>query len=162
MPTADLDRADLRILEIIQREGRIANVELAQRVALSPSPCLRRLGRLEDTGVIAQYVALVEPSRVGLGMIAHLEVMLDKRAEQARATFRQSVLGWPEVLTCYALTGQWDYLLKVITQDLEHYSRFLMEKVLALPVVVNVQSSFVLEKVKESTALPLHHLQQAL
>jgi Lrp/AsnC family leucine-responsive transcriptional regulator len=158
MPEYELDRADCRILEIIQRDGRITNVNLASHVALSPSPCLRRLSRLEESGVIAQYVGLVDPAKVGLGLIAYCEVMLDKKAPEARAAFRQAVLAWPEVLTCYALTGHWDYLLKVITQDLNHYSRFVMEQLLALPVVANVQSSFVLEKVKESTALTLAHL----
>jgi len=154
----ELDRADCRILEIIQKDGRISNVDLAGHVALSPSPCLRRLSRLEESGIIAQYVALVDPAKVGLGMIAHCEVMLDKKAADARAAFREAVLSWPEVLTCYALTGHWDYLLKVITQDLNQYSRFVMEQLLALPVVANVQSSFVLEKVKETTALTLSHL----
>lgn len=157
-PIVDLDRADCRILEIIQHEGRIANVDLAKRVALSPSPCLRRVNRLEESGVISRYVALLEPKTVGLGLMAYLEVMLDKRAEHARASFRQAVVDWPEVLTCYALSGQWDYQLKVITPDLETYSHFLMERVLSQPVVVNVQSSFVLEKVKDSSALPLAHL----
>src|SRR5450759_4228216 len=155
MPEYELDRADCRILEIIQRDGRISNVDLAGHVALSPSPCL---SRLEESGVIAQYVGLVDPAKVGLGLIAYCEVMLDKKAPEARAAFREAVLAWPEVLTCYALTGHWDYLLKVITQDLDHYSRFVLEKLLALPVVANVQSSFVLEKVKESTALTLSHL----
>jgi Lrp/AsnC family leucine-responsive transcriptional regulator len=158
LPIVDLDRADCRILDIIQQEGRIANVDLAKRVSLSPSPCLRRVNRLEETGVISRYVALLEPRALGLGLTAYLEVMLDKRAELARASFRQAVVEWPEVLTCYALSGQWDYQLKVITPDLETYSHFLMERVLALSVVVNVQSSFVLEQVKDSTALPLAHL----
>jgi Lrp/AsnC family leucine-responsive transcriptional regulator len=158
MPDYELDRADCRILEIVQRDGRISNVDLAGHVALSPSPCLRRLSRLEESGVIAQYVALVDPTKVGLGLIGYCEVMLNKKAPEARAQFKEAVLAWPEVLTCYALTGHWDYLLKVITQDLDHYSRFVMEKLLALPEVANVQSSFVLEKVKETTALNLNHL----
>lgn len=158
MPEYELDGADCRILEIVQRNGRISNVELASHVALSPSPCLRRLSRLEDSGIIASYVGLVDPAKVGLGLLAYCEVMLDKKAPAARADFRDAVLSWPEVLTCYALTGRWDYVLKVITQDLDHYSRFVMEQLLALPVVANVQSSFVLEKVKESTALTLSHL----
>jgi Lrp/AsnC family leucine-responsive transcriptional regulator len=158
MPSVELDRADRRILEIVQNDGRIANVDLAQKVALSPSPCLRRLNRLEESGVISRYVALLDGRSLGLGLTAHLEVMLEKRVEHARATFRQAVQKWPEVLVCYALSGQWDYFLKVVSPDLEHYSRFLMENVLSLPVVVNVQSSFVLEKVKEGTALPLNHL----
>jgi Lrp/AsnC family transcriptional regulator, leucine-responsive regulatory protein len=157
-PAPELDRADRRMLALLQEDGRISNVDLAQKVALSPSPCLRRLQRLEDSGVIARYAAVLDPRRIGLGLIAHLEVMLDKQAEHARSTFRRAVQTWPEVVTCYALSGQWDYSLKVIAPDLDHYSRFLMEHVLALPVVVNVNSSFVLETVKDTTALPLDHL----
>jgi Lrp/AsnC family leucine-responsive transcriptional regulator len=157
-PAPALDRADRRILDLLQENGALPNVELAQKVALSPSPCLRRVQRLEATGVIARYVALLDPRKLGLGITAHLEVMLDKQAEHARSTFRKAVQKWPEALTCYALSGQWDYSLQVLAPDLDHYSRFLMEKVLALPVVVNVQSSFVLETVKDTTALPLAHL----
>jgi Lrp/AsnC family leucine-responsive transcriptional regulator len=114
--------------------------------------------RLEAAGVIARYAAIVDPRKVGLGLTAHLEVMLDKQAEHARSTFRKAVQKWPEALTVYALSGQWDDSLKVVAPDLDHYARFLLEKVLALPVVVNVQSSFVLETVKETTALPLDQL----
>ena len=157
-PLPELDRADRRMLALLQEHGRMTNAELAHKVALSPSPCLRRLQRLEESGVIARYAAVLDPKLLGLGLIAHLEVMLDKQAEHARSTFRKAVQKWPNVLTCYALSGQWDYQLKVIAPDLDHYSRFLMEHVLALPVVVNVQSSFVLETVKDTTALPLAHL----
>jgi Lrp/AsnC family leucine-responsive transcriptional regulator len=157
-PIPELDRADRRMLALLQERGRITNVDLAGAVALSPAPCLRRWQRLEEAGVIQRYAALLDPRKVGLGLIAHLEVMLDKQAEHARSTFRKAVQRWPEVLSGYALTGQWDYSLKVVAPDLDHYSRFLMEKVLALPVVVNVQSSFVLETVKDTTALPLTHL----
>ena len=151
----DLDRADRRMLALLQERGRISNVELAQAVALSPSPCLRRLQRLEATGVIARYAAVLDPKKIGLGLNARLDVMLDKQAEHARSTFRNAVQKWPEVLSGYALTGQWDYSLKVVAPDLETYSHFLMEKVLALPVVVNVQSAFVLETVKESMDIPI-------
>jgi Lrp/AsnC family leucine-responsive transcriptional regulator len=157
-PLPGLDRADRRILALLQERGRMSNVELAQAVALSPSPCLRRLQRLESAGVIARYAAVLDPRKVGLGLIARLDVMLDKQAEHARSTFRRAVQKWPEVLSGYALSGQWDYTLEVVAPDLDHYSRFLMEKVLALPVVVNVNSSFVLETVKDTTALPLAHL----
>lgn len=158
VPTLELDRADRRMLAVLQERGRATNVDLAAAVALSPAPCLRRWQRLDEAGVIQRYAAILDPRKVGLGLIAHLEVMLDKQAEHARSTFRKAVQRWPEVLSGYALTGQWDYSLKVVAPDLDHYSRFLMEKVLALPVVVNVQSSFVLETVKDTTALPLGHL----
>ena len=159
MSLLDLDRTDRRMLDLLQEHGRMQNADLAREVALSPSPCLRRLQRLEATGVIVRYAAVVDPRKIGLGVIAHLDVMLDKQAEHARSTFRNAVQSWPEVLSGYALTGQWDYSLTVVAPDLDHYSRFLMEKVLALPVVVNVQSAFVLETVKDTTALPLSHLE---
>jgi Lrp/AsnC family transcriptional regulator, leucine-responsive regulatory protein len=150
-----LDRTDRRMLELLQEHGRMQVADLAPQVALSAAPCLRRLRRLEEAGVIARYAAVLDARKLGLGLTAPLEVQLDKQAEHARSTFRKAVMKWPEALACHALSGQWDYLLKVVVPDLEHYSRFLMEKVLALPVVVNVQSSFVLETVKDTTALPL-------
>ncbi len=154
-PLPELDRIDRRMLEILQEHGRMQNADLARKLALSAAPSLRRLQRLEANGVIAGYAAIVDPRKVGLGVIAHLDVMLDKQAEHARSTFRKAVQRWPEVLSGYALTGQWDYSLKVVARDLDAYAHFLMDKVLSLPVVVNVQSAFVLETVKETTALPL-------
>lgn len=151
----ELDRTDRKLLAILQEHGRMQNSDLARKLALSPAPSLRRLQRLEASGVITRYAAIVDPKKVGLGVTAHLDVMLDKQAEQARSTFRKAVQRWPEVLTGYALSGQWDYSLKVVARDLEQYAHFLLEKVLALPVVVNVQSAFVLETVKDTTALPL-------
>ena len=151
----DLDRTDRKLLEILQEHGRMQNSDLARKLNLSPAPSLRRLQRLEAAGVITRYAAIVDPKKIGLGVTAHLDVMLDKQAEHARSTFRKAVQRWPEVLTGYALTGQWDYTLKVVARDLEQYAHFLMDKVLALPVVVNVQSAFVLETVKDTTALPL-------
>ena len=105
--------------------------------------------------MIARYAAILDPRKLGLGLTAHLEVQLDKQAEHARSTFRRAVQRWPEVLACHALSGQWDYSMKVVATDLDAYAKFLMEKVIALPVVVNVQSSFVLETVKDTSALPV-------
>jgi Lrp/AsnC family leucine-responsive transcriptional regulator len=157
-PPSALDRTDRRMLELLQDAGRTQVADLAPRVALSPAPCLRRLRRLEESGVIVRYAAIVDARKVGLGLTAILDVTLDKQAEHARSTFRKAVHKWPEALSCHALSGPWDYSLTVVAPDLEHYSKFLMEKVLALPVVVNVQSSFVLETVKDTTALPLGHV----
>src|SRR6185312_16469794 len=103
----DLDKTDLKLLDILQSHGRMQNSDLAKKLNLSPAPSLRRLARLEATGVITHYAAIVDPKKVGLGVIAHLDVMLDKQAEHARSTFRHAVQRWPEVLTGYALTGQW-------------------------------------------------------
>lgn len=150
-----LDKIDRRILEVLQQYGRISNVELAKRVALSPSPCLRRLQRLEETGVIDHYTAILNPEKLGFGLLAFVNVSLDKRAESSTDTFKQAVRDWPEVTECYSMTGEMDYLLRVMVTDLQHFSRFVMDKVLKQPGVLDVKSSFALEGVKRTTILPV-------
>lgn len=154
-----LDRTDLRMLDLLQREGRLTNQDLAERVALSPSPCLRRLKRLEEAGVIRGYVALLDPDRLGLGLLAFVSVKLEKRGKMPMEEFRASVQSWPEVLACYAMTGEMDYLLQVQVEDLQHFSRFVMDQLLRQPGVMDVRSSFALERIKETTALPLTRVQ---
>jgi len=161
MPMPSLDRTDLRILELLQQEGRLTNQDLAERVSLSPSPCLRRLKRLEETGVIRGYVALLDPDRIGLGLLAYVSVKLEKRDKMPMDDFRARVQGWPEVLACYAMTGEMDYLLRVHVEDLQHFSRFVMDQLLRQPGVVDVRSSFALERIKETTALPLTRVHAA-
>ncbi len=151
----NLDRTDRRILEVLQQDGRIANVELARQVALSPSPCLRRLQRLEDAGVISHYTAILNPERLGLSLLAFVNVSLDKRTGHATDEFKLAVKEWPEVSECYAMTGEMDYLLRVLVTDLQHFSRFVMDKVLRHPGVLDVKSSFALEEVKRTTMLPV-------
>jgi Lrp/AsnC family leucine-responsive transcriptional regulator len=158
MPKTALDRTDRRILDALQREGRLSNFELAQRVNLSPSPCLRRVRALESTGVIREYVALLDPLQVGLGLLAFVIVKLEKRGKTPTEQFWRAVQGWPEVVACYAMTGDMDYLLRVHVEDLNHFSRFVMDKLLKQPGVIDVHSNFVLERVKDTTALPLAHL----
>jgi Lrp/AsnC family leucine-responsive transcriptional regulator len=159
MPSAAaLDRVDRRILELLQREGRLTNVELAAKVSLSPSPCLRRVRALEEGGVIREYVALVDPARVGLGLLAFANVKLEKGGRLPIDDFLSAVHTWPEVVACYAMTGDTDYLLRVHVEDLEHYSRFMMNRLLKQPGVIDVKSNFVLERIKDTTALPLGHL----
>jgi Lrp/AsnC family leucine-responsive transcriptional regulator len=149
------DRVDVRILSLLQADGRLSNVDLAQQVALSPSPCLRRVRQLEESGFIRAYVALLDPKRVGLGLQAYVSVTLDKRREAAVQAFHHAIQAAPEVISCVALTGEMDYLLQVVAEDLEHFSRFLMDRLLRLEGVANVKSSFVLKSVKETTQLPL-------
>ncbi len=132
---------------------------LAAQVNLSPSATLRRVKRLEESGVISGYVALVAPERVGLGLMAYLNVRLEKHAEVQKRTpmdlFRASVAGWPEVVECAALTGEMDFLLRVVVQDMAHYSRFIMETLLKHPSVQDCKTSFVLDRVKNTTAVPV-------
>lgn len=155
MPGIELDRTDLRILDALQKHGRLSNQELAEQVSLSPSPCLRRTKRLEDSGVIRQYVALVDPEKVGLGLLAYVSVKLEKRGKMPIEDFAARVQSWPEVAACYAMTGEMDYLLRVHVEDLQHFSRFVLDQLLRQPGVVDVKSSFALARIKETTALPL-------
>ena len=149
------DRTDLRLLAEIQRDGRATNAELAARVNLSPSACLRRLQRLEGEGVIAGYGARLEPRQIGLGLQAFVRVQLEKHDQVAIARFADSVVEWDEVVACHALTGDMDYLLQIAVRDLEHFSHFLLDRLLNQPAVDDVNSSFVLRTVKAYRGLPL-------
>ncbi|GGX95219.1 AsnC family transcriptional regulator [Vogesella alkaliphila] len=146
------------MLAALQANGRLTNVELAEKVALSPSPCLRRLKQLEDSGVIRQYVALLDPAKIGLGLQAFVRVTLEKRGNAHLQGFMDAVQRWPEVVNCYAMTGEMDYLLQVYFEDLEHFSRFVMDDLLQQPGVEDVKSSFVLKEFKQTTSLPISHL----
>ncbi len=154
-----LDRTDLRMLAVLQGEGRITNAELAERVSLSPSACLRRLQRLED-GIITGYAAQVDPQAVGLGLQAFVRVQLSKHESAAVESFVARVNGWDEVVACHALTGDMDYLLHVYVADLQDFSRFLLDHLLNDAGVADVNSSFVLRTVKRSPSLPLAQLQR--
>ena len=158
MDSPRLDRTDLAILAELQREGRLSNADLAERVKLSPSACLRRVQRLEQAGVLAGYAALIDPVRVGLGLQAFVRVQLARHEADAVATFTARVNRWDEVVACHALTGEMDYLLHVVVQDLEHFSRFLLDHLLNASGVADVNSSFVLRTVKPPRGLPLGHL----
>jgi len=162
MPKLELDKTDRRILSILQVDGRLSNQEVAERVNLSPSPCLRRIRNLEERGVIRQYVALLDPDKIGLGLLAYVNVRLEKhndtptgRSRSPRANFAASVDTWPEVVACYAMTGEMDYLLRVHVEDMEHFSHFMMDTLLKHPAVLDVKSSFALQRIKDTTALPL-------
>jgi Lrp/AsnC family leucine-responsive transcriptional regulator len=158
MTRAALNRTDRRILEILQRDGRLSNLELAERVNLSPSACLRRVRALEEGGVIRRYAAIVDPGKVGLGLRAFVTVKVEKRGRMPADAFTKAVQDWPEVVGCHSTSGDMDYLLRIHVEDLEHFSRFVMDSLLKHPGVLDVKSSFVLEEVKETTALPLTHL----
>jgi Lrp/AsnC family transcriptional regulator, leucine-responsive regulatory protein len=155
MTAAELDRTDLLLLGELQRGGRLTNAELAERVHLSPSACLRRVQRLEREGVIAGYRAEVDPERLGLGLQAFVRVQLARHDADAIAEFSTSVNQWDEVVACHALTGDMDYLLQIVVRDLEHFSRFLLDRLLNQAGVADVNSSFVLRTVKAFRGLPL-------
>ena len=152
-----LDPVDRRILQVLQAQGRCTYDELAAQVGLSASAALRRVKRLEEAGVIAGYVALVAPERVGLGLTAYINVRLEKHTETHKRNpmdlFAAAVLTWPEVVECAALTGEMDFLLRVVVRDMAHYSRFIMESLLKHPSVQDCKTSFVLQRLKGTTAL---------
>ncbi|MBV6306039.1 Lrp/AsnC family transcriptional regulator [Candidimonas humi] len=152
----ELDRTDRQILMELQRNGRLSNQDLADKVSLSPSPCLRRVRRLEDEGYISRYVALVDADKVGLGLLAYISVRLNKTARASHAPmsdFARDVQAWPEVVECYAMTGDMDYLLRVQVEDLTRFSRFAMDKLMQHPAVVDMRSSFTLQRIKETTEI---------
>lgn len=153
-----LDRTDLALLAELQREGRLSNADLAERVRLSPSACLRRVQRLEQLGVLAGYAARIDPAKVGLGLQAFVRVQLARHDPEAVEAFTTRVNRWDEVVACHALTGEMDYLLQVVVQDLDHFSRFLLDHLLNASGVADINSSFVLRTVKQARGLPLGHL----
>lgn len=158
-PSVELDAVDRRILQALQAQGRATYDDLAAQVGLSASAALRRVKRLEESGVIAGYVALVAPERVGLGLTAYINVRLEKHTDSHKRSpmdaFSAAVQAWPEVVECAALTGEMDYLLRVVVQDMAHYSRFIMDHLLKHPAVQDCKTSFVLARMKETTALPV-------
>jgi len=155
MPNKSLDAIDRQILENLQNDARIRNVELAEKVGLSPSPCLRRVGKLEATGVIRGYATLVDAEAVGLPVSVFVSVTLEKQIEKALEKFEKEIRACPEVMECYLMTGDADYLLRVVTSDLSAYERFLIEHLTRIPGVASIKSSFALKQVAYRTALPI-------
>jgi Lrp/AsnC family leucine-responsive transcriptional regulator len=155
MPILPLDQIDLRILGVLQQEGRITNAELADRVGLSASPCLRRTRALEEAGLIRGYRADLDAARLGLGILAFVEVRISRHGSGTQAVFREAMLREPLVVGCYMVTGGYDFLLKVVARDLDSYKAFTLETLLSMPDVLDVRTSIVLDLVKETAALPL-------
>lgn len=155
MSSQTLDEIDRRILRHLQENARLSNVELADRVGLSPAPCLRRVRALERSQVIRKYAALLDPLAINLGVTVFVQIRLDLQVEGRLELFQHAILPRPEVLECYLMTGDSDYLLRVIVPDVGAYERFLMESLTRIEGVSGIKSSFALKQVKYSTALPL-------
>jgi DNA-binding Lrp family transcriptional regulator len=155
MPKNIVDRITWRILDRLQVDARVSNADLAREVGLSPSPCLRRVRELEQSGVIKDYVTLLEPAEVGLPISVFVQVSLERQVERALETFEHAMLDRPEVMECYLMTGDADYLLRVVVADVEAYEAFLKEHLTRVPGVAGIKSSFALNQVKYRTALPL-------
>ena len=150
-----LDDTDIRLLRILQENARLSNVELAERVGLSASPCLRRMRQLEDSGVIKGYMTLIDQNVIGLPVSVFISVTLKEQSERALDEFEGRIRALPEVMECYLMTGTADYLLRVVTADLAAYERFLKEHLTRIPAIASIQSSFALKQVSFRTALPL-------
>jgi Lrp/AsnC family leucine-responsive transcriptional regulator len=156
-----LDRTDRRILEAIQKKGNISNLDLAESVGLSPTPCSRRVKRLEESGIITGHVSLLSQSMLGLKLTAYIGISMDRHTPDRFEEFEANVRDFPEVMECSVVTGQSaDYLLKAVVPDMEYYEKFLLGKLTRIPGVAGVHSSFELRRVVYKTALPLEHINQ--
>ncbi len=154
-----LTKMDIRILDEIQSNARITNLELADKIGLSPSPCLRRVKQLEEAGYIDEYVARLNEKQLDLKLVALIQISMDRHTPERFENFEAQVKVYPEVQECYLITGQSaDYLLKVIVPDMEFYQDFLLQKLTRIEGVTGVQSSFIMRKVIDRTTLPLSYL----
>jgi Lrp/AsnC family transcriptional regulator, leucine-responsive regulatory protein len=151
----ELDKTDLRILAELQQDGSLTNVELARRVNLSPSPCLARVKALESNGVIERYVALASAKALGLGLNVFINISLKEQSKQALAEFEQRIAEHDEVMECYLMTGDSDYLIRVAVADMAALERFILEQLTPIPGIEKIRSSFALKQVRYKTALPL-------
>ncbi len=150
-----LDAIDLKILRCLQDDAAIPNVKLARRVGLSPSPCLRRVQMLEEQRVIRQRVTLLDPGAVGLGMNVFIQVTLEKQTERTLQQFEKRIMEYPEVLECYLMTGEADYLLRAVLPNMEAFERFVVDRLTRINGVARVRSSFAMKLVKYTTRLPI-------
>lgn len=155
MSATRLDDIDFRILQYLQENARLSNLELADRVGLSPAPCLRRVRALEQAGIIRSYVTLLDPSKVNLGVTVFIQISLDLQVEGRLEIFERAIVQRSEVLECCLMTGDADYLLRVVVPDVAAYERFLKDSLTRIESVASIKSSFALNQVKYSTALPI-------
>jgi len=154
MPKKQLDATDRKILELLQADGRVSLAELAEKVGLSPSPCLRRVRMLED-GVISRYVAVLDQRAVGLPVSVFVSIKLEKQRQESLDRFAKAIERWPEVLECYLMTGSRDYWMRVVVPDLDAYERFVKQKLTRVEGIASIESSFALEQVKYTNVLPV-------
>lgn len=151
----DLDSIDLKILAELQNDGALSNIELARRIHLSPSPCLARVRALEASGVIDRYVALTNAAALGLGLNVFINISLQSQSKEALAHFEQRISEHDEVMECYLMTGDSDYLIRVAVADIAALEKFILEQLTSIPGIEKIRSSFALKQVRYKTALPL-------
>jgi len=153
-----LDEIDLKILKYLQEHARLSNVDLADRVGLSPAPCLRRVRALEEGGVIRKYVALLDHTTLNLSVTVFVQITLDLQVEDRLEIFENAIMKLPEVLECYLMTGDADYLLRVVVPDVSSYERFLRDALTRIESAAGIKSSFALKQIKFFTGLPMSHV----
>lgn len=151
----NLDAIDVRIIAAVQNDGRISINDLAEKVGLSPSPCARRLRILEEKGVIKGYAAMIDQTKVGLPVSAFASIKLERQREEDLDRFARAVAGWPEVVDCYLMTGQRDYLMRIVVRDLQAYETFIKSKLTRLEGIASIETSFALDQVKRAEVLPI-------
>lgn len=156
-----MDAVDIRILNELQMDGSLTNLELAKRVHLSPSPCLTRVKALEKAGVIDRYVALVQPKSLGLNLSVFISISLKEQSKSALAAFEKSIADHDEIMECYLMTGDSDYLIRVAVADITALEKFILEQLTPIAGIEKIRSSFALKQVKYKTALPLPAMGQA-
>ena len=154
--TFDADRAQVRILQALQKNGRLSNVELAQLVGMSESPCFRRVKQLEQSGLISGYVATLDQRKLGLPVTAYVQVSIDKHDDHIREEFIKRVQAEEHIIECHAMTGASDFLLKIVARSIDHFSEISMRGILKWPGVRNIESQFSLQSIKLGSALPIH------
>lgn len=155
---SELDPIDRRIIAALQADGRLTNVELADRVGLSPSPCLRRVKRLEREGYIEGYRAMLRRGGIGLGLTVFVGIKIEAHANDRAAAFQDAIIAMPEIIACHLVAGEIDYLLEVVVPDLEHYQDYLVNKLLNLSIIREVRSNIAIQTLKAGAPLPLDHL----
>ncbi|HEY8384299.1 MAG TPA: Lrp/AsnC family transcriptional regulator [Microvirga sp.] len=160
MPYINLDAIDLHILRALQDDGRLTNNELADRVGLSPSPCLRRVRRLERDGFIRTYRAVLDRESVGLGLTVFVEIKVEKHSRENADSLRHALDAMPEVVACHMVSGTADFIAEIVVPNLKAYERLLTDKLMTLPMVGDIRSNFALSRVKSDGALPLTHLKR--
>jgi Lrp/AsnC family leucine-responsive transcriptional regulator len=159
MPKSELDPIDCRIVAELQADGRLSNVELADKIGLSPSPCLRRVKRLERDGYIEGYRAALRRDRIGLGFSVFVGVKIDGHTNERALQFEKAIVAMPEIIACHLVSGEADYFIEVVVADLGEYQRFLVGKLLNLPIVREVRSNIAIQTLKAGAPLPLGHLE---
>lgn len=151
----ELSQNDVRILQLLQTDASLSSAQIAEKVGLSQSPCWRRISRLEQAGVIKRKVAVLDHQKLGMEVVVFVNISLTTHGRQNLAAFEKEVRLFPEVLECYTVTGQMDYLLKIVTRDIQHYESFIRNQLMTLPMIREMHSTIAVTEIKDTTELPL-------